>query len=79
MAENVFVWNVRGLNARAHHNVVRELVTVDRLSLVCIHETKLESIIGFDVIQLVGIGFTCIFLPVVQTRGGILVAWRANS
>jgi exonuclease III len=75
MEENILVWNVRGLNSRANHNVVHELVVVQCLSLVCLQETKLESITDFDVIQLVGIGFDYVFVPAVQTRGGILVAF----
>jgi exonuclease III len=79
MVEKILVWNVKGLNARAHCNAVRELVDAERVSLVCFQETKLESITDFDVIQLVGTDFDYVFLPAVQTRGGILVAWRDNA
>jgi exonuclease III len=50
MAESILVWNVRGLNGRAHRNAVREMLTTERLSLVFLQETKLETITGFDVI-----------------------------
>jgi hypothetical protein len=51
MAEKILVWNVRGLNARAHRNAMRELVTMEHVSLAYLQETKLESITDFDVIQ----------------------------
>jgi hypothetical protein len=79
MAENVLVWNVRGLNARAHHNAVCELVGAEHVSLVCLQETKLESILDYNVMQLLGVGFDYFFLPAMQTRGRILVVWHANS
>jgi hypothetical protein len=45
---------VRGLNARAHRNVVRELVASECLSMVCLQEMKLEIISDYDVIQIGG-------------------------
>jgi hypothetical protein len=48
-------------------------------SLVCLQETKLETISDYDVIQLVGTSFDYVYLPAVQTRGGILVAWWSPS
>jgi hypothetical protein len=40
--DSCLAWNVRGLNARARRNVVREFVVQERPTLVCILETKLE-------------------------------------
>jgi len=37
IAENLLVWNVRGLNSRARRNVVKE-----RVSLISLQETKLD-------------------------------------
>jgi hypothetical protein len=45
--------------------------------LVCIQETKLDVISDYDVFQLLGSAFEYVYLPVVHTRRGILVAWRA--
>jgi exonuclease III len=72
------MWNVRGLNTRAHHDAVRQLVLSEAIFLVCLQETKHESISDYDVIQLVGTGFDS-FLIVAQTHGGILVAWHSSS
>jgi exonuclease III len=38
----LLVWNVHGLNARARHDVVHELVASERPSIVCLQETKLS-------------------------------------
>lgn len=54
--ENMLVWNVRGLNSRAHRDAVRELVIVERPSLVCLQETKMHVISDFDVMQVLGAG-----------------------
>ena len=41
---NCCVWNVRGLNGRARRNVVRDLVTQEHATLVCLQEPKLSVI-----------------------------------
>jgi exonuclease III len=50
------VWNVLGLNAKAHHDAVRELVVAEQPSLVCLQETKLVVITMFYVMQNLGPG-----------------------
>ena len=42
IAENFLIWNVRGLNARARRNVVRDLIADQGVSLVSLQETKLD-------------------------------------
>jgi hypothetical protein len=39
-SENILVWNVCGLNANGHCNVVHELVTAERSSNICLQDTK---------------------------------------
>jgi exonuclease III len=39
-SENILVWNVGGLNSASHRDTVWELVFVERLSIVCLQETK---------------------------------------
>jgi exonuclease III len=77
-SESVLVWNVCGLNAQLHKDAVRELVAAEKPSIVCLEETKIHVILVFDLMQIVGAGFDYFFLPVVQTRGGILVAWKSD-
>jgi exonuclease III len=76
-SENILIWNVRGLNARSHQDVVCELVGAKRPSIVCFQETKLSLILDYDLAQIVGVGFDYCYLPAMGMRGGILVAWRS--
>jgi exonuclease III len=75
-SESILVWNVRGLNTTSHRDAVHELVFVERPSIVCLQETKKVVILDFDITQLLGVGFDYVYLPIIQTCGGILVAWR---
>jgi exonuclease III len=74
-SENILIWNVQGLNAGLHHDAMRELVRVERPSIVCLQETKLNVIMNYDIAQLVGTGFDCCYLTADGTHGGILMAW----
>jgi exonuclease III len=78
-SKNVLFWNVRGLHSVAHHNAVHKLVQVERLSLVGLQETKLDVITDFDIIQILVPGFDYVFLPSIQTQGGILLASCSSS
>jgi exonuclease III len=75
-SKNILVWNVRGLNANGHCNVVHELVTAERSSNICLQDTKHDVFNDHDIMQLLGGGFDYTHLPVIHTRGGILVAWH---
>jgi exonuclease III len=75
--KNILVWNVRGSHAVAHQHALQDMVATEQISLVCIQETKLNVISYYDVIQLLGSGFEYVYLPVIHTCGGILVAWHA--
>jgi hypothetical protein len=77
--DNIIVWNVWGLNLYACWDVMRELVAAERPTFVCLQETKLNVFNDCDVLQLLGHGFDYAFLPSVQTRGDILIAWLCAS
>jgi hypothetical protein len=62
-SENNLCWNVRGLNAGSHRDTVQELVRVERISLVCLQESKMNVITNFDVLQILGPGFDYFFSP----------------
>jgi exonuclease III len=75
----VLCWNVRGLNNPAKRNAVREFIASVRANLVCLQETKLDVIDHFVVMQCLGPSFDGFaYLPAVETRGGILVAWDST-
>jgi hypothetical protein len=76
-SESIIVWIVRGLNSRARHDVVWELVSSERPLAACLQETKLHVIDDYGVMQLVGAGFDYSYLPSSGTCGGIPVAWKA--
>ena len=75
ITENLLVWNVRGLNARARRNAVRQLVADQCVSL---QETKLADCDDAIVRELVGTNFDFFSLPAAQTSGGILLAWNKD-
>lgn len=77
-SENMLVWNVRGLNARARRNVVHELVAQERVSLLTILETKLDVCNDAVIHDLLGSGFDYLALPATHTAGGVLLAWRRD-
>jgi exonuclease III len=75
----VLNWNVQGLNDSAKRNVVREFLDTVRVNIVCLQETKLDVIDDFIVMQCLGPSFDgYIYLPVVETRGGVLLAWDTS-
>lgn len=72
----IICWNVRGLNNPAKRKAVREFIATVRVNLVCLQETKLDVIDHFMVLQCLGPSFDGFaYLPAVETRGGILLAW----
>jgi hypothetical protein len=60
--------------AGAHHAVVADLVTQERASLVCVHETKLSVIDDSLMNCMLGVSFQYAFVLAMGTLGGILVA-----
>jgi hypothetical protein len=59
--------------------VVRELVAAKQPSFICLSETKLHVMNDYDILQMLGQGFDYVFLPSIQTHGGILIAWSRSS
>lgn len=77
-SESFLIWNVRGLNSRAHHDMVRTVVEHKHVSLVCLQETKMNVIDDQTVRDIIGGSFDYFYLPANNTAGGILLAWRTN-
>lgn len=50
----------------------------ERPWFICLQETKMASIIAYDVMQIAGAGFDDSFLLVAGTRGGILLPWKPS-
>lgn len=74
------VWNMRGLNARAHRVAVRSLIATTDASIVCLQETKMALIRSPIVLETLGSDFhDYVYLPADETRGGILLAWKSRT
>lgn len=74
---NIIIWNIRGLNKRAHRDAVRALIADVRPEIVCLQETKTQQISSRVLLPTLGSEFDQhVALPAQGTRGGILVAWR---
>jgi exonuclease III len=75
----ILCWNVRGLNDLAKRNAVRVFLESVSVSIVCLQETRLNVIDDFVVMQCLGSSFDGFaYLPAVETRGGILLAWNKS-
>lgn len=73
------VWNVRGLNSPARRNAILQVIMAAQPSVVCFQETKMDLVTLEVVRHCHGTQFEQFFyLPVVGTRGGILLAWDAS-
>lgn len=73
----ILCWNVRGLNSTARRDNVRTLVQDLNPHIVCLVETKLDSVPPMLVSSMLGMNFVdYAFLPAAGTRGGILIAAR---
>lgn len=75
----ILTWNVRGLNSSLRQDSVRELVDSAHVDVVCLQETKMQSISLRTVFSMLGADFpNYVHLPSVGVSGGILVAWRRH-
>jgi exonuclease III len=70
-------WNVRGLNCGARREGVKTLIQQAAPTIICLQETKLDSVDRFLALEF--LGQQCMqfeYLPAEHTRGGVLVAWN---
>jgi exonuclease III len=69
-------WNVRGLNCAARREAVKILIQQAGPNIVCLQETKLDTVDSFLASEFLGPIYTSFeYLVADCTRGGILVAW----
>ena len=69
-------WNVRGLNAPARRDAVRDLLRDYHATIVCLQETKLDHVDDSLIATMLGPSFTANYhvLPAVGSRGGMIMA-----
>jgi hypothetical protein len=77
---NILSWNIRGLNSVAGQENLRQMISVHKPELVCIHETKMEIINSITIRNALGPEFEdkFHFFPAARTSGHILLAARGS-
>lgn len=76
---HLICWNVRGLNSSARRSVVRGLLSLERVSLLCLQETKVTAFTTQMLLETVGVDYDSCVLPAASTTGGVLLAWRRDE
>jgi exonuclease III len=73
---NILNWNPRGLNSRVRRDAVRDLVRDTHASIVCLQETKLDTVDNDTISSTLGQNFVAnyAFLPAIGKSGGIILA-----
>jgi exonuclease III len=73
---NILSWNVRGLNDVDRQATVNEIISASSCQLVCLQETKLDTVDQFMASVLGGYRLKSFAQrPAIGTRGGILLLW----
>jgi exonuclease III len=73
---NFLGWNVRGLNDQDRKDTVHATIADSSCHIVCLQETKLESISAFEASYIGGYRLKSFAeRPAIGTRGGILLLW----
>lgn len=74
---NILIWNVRGLNKKSHQDSMRQMIAMTRPDVVCLQETKIESMTTQALLSTLGQDFDHhVARPADGTRGIILIAWK---
>lgn len=79
LGHNILVWNVRGLNMRARRAVVREFLLQERVSLLCLVETKINVLSASMAAELMGTMFDYVCLPASGASWGIILGWCRDT
>jgi exonuclease III len=72
----IFNWNVRGLNSVVRREAVKLMIQQANPTIICLQETKLNSVDGRLAMELLGPRFNnhLAFIPADEIRGGVLIA-----
>lgn len=74
----ILCWNVRGLNSAARRDNVHTLSSDARAQIVCLVETKLNTVNQWLIASMLGPAYRDFaYVPAAQTRGGIIVAAKS--
>ncbi|XP_057418110.1 uncharacterized protein LOC130712288 [Lotus japonicus] len=73
-------YNVRGLGSSAKRRIIRELLVKEQIDMMCVQETKLESVDVGDCTQMWRDSeLEWKALPVVNKGGGLLCIWKRDT
>ena len=75
----IIFWNVRGLNCRAKHTVVRSVTSSILSCIVCLQEIKSALLSSAIVFEILNNQFEDFYFLPNGTRGGILLAWDSTT
>lgn len=70
-SNHILVWNARGLNSRARRSVVREFVVSQRISVLCLQESKVQNLSVTMANDITGPDFDYVCLLSVGAPGGL--------
>jgi exonuclease III len=62
-------WNVRGLNSPARQEEVKQVIQIYRPDLVCLQETKMESVSQLSIRNALGHVYQDNYMPFCQQLG----------
>lgn len=76
---NILIWNVCGLNKKAHRAAVRQIIMDARPEIICLQKTKVQNLTQRMLLTTLGADFDGhATLPADRTRGGVLIAWKSE-
>lgn len=76
---SILCWNVRGLNDPAKRRCVRSTVSSFCRSVVCIQESKVDSVSRSFLRSCCGSSFDrCHFVPAIGASGGLITCWNSH-
>ena len=66
------------MNSAARRDAVRAIVDSVKIDVICLQETKMNSVSRQTILSMLGTEFdnNFIFLPSAGASGGIVIAWR---
>jgi exonuclease III len=77
---SILIWNARGLSKKDRCNSVRDVILSSNAEIVCLQETKVESMNQHLFLSVFGSSFDkFVALPANGTRSVVLIAWKSNT
>ncbi|XP_020262628.1 uncharacterized protein LOC109838607 [Asparagus officinalis] len=75
----LITWNVRGLGLDTKRFGVRDFCQLNKFDIICLQETKLNTVTESILKSLGGNLFDWSFVPSEGSSGGIMIGWNSSS